>query len=41
MMEGEMMAEEMMEGGEGMDKPDLYGGDSAAYDGFANLQLFS
>ena len=37
MMEGEMMAEEMMEGGEGMDKPDLYGGDSAAYDGFANL----
>ena len=39
MMEGEMMAEEMMEGGEegAMEKPDLYAGDSAAYDGFANL----
>jgi hypothetical protein len=39
MMEGEMMAEEMMEGGEEgmMEKPDLYAGDSAAYDGFANL----
>lgn len=38
-MEGEMMAEEMMEGGEegAMEKPDLYGGDSAGYDGFANL----
>jgi|TARA_B110001450_G_scaffold146370_1_gene136790 hypothetical protein len=39
MMEGEMMAEEMMEGGEdgAMEKPDLYAGDSAAYEGFANL----
>merc|ERR1712086_215467 len=35
-MEGE---EAMMEGGEegAMEKPDLYAGDSAAYDGFANL----
>jgi hypothetical protein len=40
MMEGEMMAEEApaeMEGGEGMEEPDLYAGDSAAYDGWANL----
>merc|ERR1719331_780273 len=39
MMEGEMMEGEMMEGGEdgAMEKPDLYAGDSAAYDGFANL----
>lgn len=41
MMEGEeMMMEEApaeMEGGEGMEAPDLYAGDSAAYDGWANL----
>jgi hypothetical protein len=37
---GEMMMEDApaeMEGGEGMEEPDLYAGDSAAYDGWANL----
>jgi len=39
MMEGEGEMEMAMEGGEegAMEKPDLYAGDSAAYDGFANL----